>query len=154
MTAAVPTKFKVMRGTQRPCRTPDNEPEPDDDRIDPPMELSREARQHWDLVTKQLQDVGLITNVDVTAMAIYCEAYATWADATAEVRRVGAVIKTPSTGYPIQNPYLAIANKAFDQMSKMLVEFGMTPASRTKVSADGPTKKPSNRFAKNGRKRV
>jgi len=43
------------------------------------------------------------------------------------------VIKSPS-GFPIQSPYLAIANKAMDQMTKLLTEFGMSPSSRTCVA--------------------
>jgi hypothetical protein len=36
--------------------------------------------------------------------------------------------------------YLAIANKAFEQLSKMLTEFGMTPSSRSRVSKVQPDK--------------
>ena len=46
----------------------------------------------------------------------------------------GLVIIAQS-GFPVQNPYLQILNKAHDQMMKLLVEFGMTPAARTKVNA-------------------
>lgn len=35
----------------------------------------------------------------------------------------------------MQSPFLAIANKAFEQMRAMLVEFGMTPSSRSRVHA-------------------
>jgi len=33
----------------------------------------------------------------------------------------------------IPNPYLTIANRAMDDMRRFAVEFGMTPASRTRV---------------------
>ena len=49
--------------------------------------------------------------------------------------RYGAVIKAPS-GFPVQSPFLAIANKAHEQMVKLLTEFGMTPAARTRVVRD------------------
>jgi len=41
----------------------------------------------------------------------------------------------------MQNPYLAIANKALSNVGKFLVEFGMSPSSRTRISATtaGPT---------------
>ena len=32
------------------------------------------------------------------------------------------------------NPYLSIANKAMDQMRRFLIEFGMTPSSRARVT--------------------
>jgi P27 family predicted phage terminase small subunit len=53
------------------------------------------------------------------------------------VQKTGAVVKAPS-GYPILNPHLAVANQAYTRMKAMLVEFGMTPSSRTRlVGASG-----------------
>jgi P27 family predicted phage terminase small subunit len=54
-------------------------------------------------------------------------------DAERNLARFGVVIKSPS-GFPIQSPYLAIANKAMEQMARLLAEFGMSPSSRTRVS--------------------
>ena len=36
-------------------------------------------------------------------------------------------------GIPIVSPYLKISNAALDRMRQFLVEFGMTPSSRSKV---------------------
>jgi P27 family predicted phage terminase small subunit len=47
------------------------------------------------------------------------------------------LVKSPS-GYAIQNPWLSIANKAFDQMMKLMTEFGMTPSSRSRVKTIQP----------------
>ena len=44
-------------------------------------------------------------------------------------------MKAPKTGVPMQNPALSIANKAMQEMTKLLAEFGMTPSSRSKVAA-------------------
>ena len=54
--------------------------------------------------------------------------------AEAKLDEFGIVVKTPS-GYLQQSPYLSIANKAMEQMTRLLVEFGMSPASRSRVSA-------------------
>lgn len=43
-------------------------------------------------------------------------------------------MKTPS-GHVQQNPWLQVANKALEQMHKLLAEFGLTPASRSRVAA-------------------
>ena len=37
--------------------------------------------------------------------------------------------------FPAKNPYLSIAESCMDRMQKILVEFGMTPASRARVRA-------------------
>jgi phage terminase small subunit len=36
----------------------------------------------------------------------------------------------------MQSPYLAVANKSMEQMRQLLTEFGMSPASRTRLSVD------------------
>src|SRR5258708_29194538 len=76
---------------------------------------------------KELPPGGLLTSIDVSARGLYCEAFARWKHANAQILRFGTVIKS-RTGYPVQSPYLAIANKAHEQMTHLLVEIGMTPA--------------------------
>ena len=79
---------------------------------------------------------------DGAALALYCQAWARWVEAEANLVRYGTVIKSQS-GFPIQSPYLAIANKAMAQMARILVEFGMSPSSRTRVSIARPTPPPA-----------
>jgi phage terminase small subunit len=44
------------------------------------------------------------------------------------------MIKSPS-GYPVQSPYVAIANRQTEIMIRIASEFGFTPASRSRISA-------------------
>ena len=129
----VPTALKLIRGNpgKRPINK--NEPRPSREVVMPDW-LSPDAAKHWPLVAKQLHDAGLLTAIDVTALGLYCEAFARWKDANARIVKHGTVVKSPN-GYPIQSPYLAIANKAHEQMTKLLAEFGMTPSSRSRVTA-------------------
>lgn len=143
----IPTQLKVLHGTDQPCRINKNEAEPETDRIEPPHELSDEARKHWDLVVRELKSAGLITNLDVVALTMYCEAYATWRHASKQIQKYGTVVKAEKSGFPMQSPYLAIANRAFDQMKGMLTEFGMTPSSRTRVNASPAKASKKNKFA-------
>ena len=46
----------------------------------------------------------------------------------------GQLIKAPNTGVPMQSPYLAIANKQAQIMTKAAVEMGFTPASRSRIT--------------------
>jgi phage terminase small subunit len=43
------------------------------------------------------------------------------------------VLRSPKQAILMQSPYLPIANKAIEQMKTMLLEFGMTPASRSRI---------------------
>jgi len=130
----LPTHLKVVRGTLRPSRSNSNEPKPKADAIRMPSGMSPLAKKHWSAVCKQLKDAKIMTNLDVPALAMYCEAYATWKDATDKITTIGAVVKGPN-GYPVRSPYLMVAQKSFEQMRSMLTEFGMTPSSRSRISA-------------------
>lgn len=148
-----PTSLKLLHGTAQACRMNKNEPKPKGDSIKMPSGLSDDAKKCWKQVAKHLKDAGVLTNLDVHALAMYCEAYARWFDANEKIKKFGTVIKAPS-GFPVQSPYLAIANKAFDQMKSMLVEFGMTPSSRTRVSVSEKAQDndPLNEFLNRNRK--
>ncbi len=134
----IPTQLKIVRGEKRPCRLKEDQPKPKADKIEKPFELSEVADEQWDKIVGQLQDAKLITNIDTHALALYCESYATWTDANKWIRLKGTVVKSKN-GHLVQSPFFHVANKSQDQMTKMLVEFGMTPSSRTRVSAvEGP----------------
>ena len=127
-----PSQLKLVSGNpgHRPLNK--NEPQPKAATARAPHGLSKLAQKHWHTVAKQLSDAKILTELDKTALVLYCEAWARWREATDAVAERGMLVKSPS-GYPIQNPYLSIANKAFEQMQKMLVEFGMTPSSRSRI---------------------
>jgi P27 family predicted phage terminase small subunit len=76
----------------------------------------------------------VLTDVDRTALVSYAVLYQRWVVAEEQVRRLGVLIKSPN-GFPVHNPYLSVATKAMTQMIQLLREFGMTPSSRTSISA-------------------
>ncbi len=88
----------------------------------------------------KLQTLGLLTEVDYSALAAYCAAYGRWLDAEKEIKKQGTVVLSP-TGHFVQNVNLGIANTAMKQMQSLLVEFGMTPSSRSRVAAAEAKKK-------------
>jgi P27 family predicted phage terminase small subunit len=77
---------------------------------------------------------GVVSHLDRGALAAYCGAYALWAEAMEQIQKFGTIVKSP-TGYPIQSPYLAIANRQAEIMLRVAAEFGFTPASRSRISA-------------------
>ena len=111
-----------------------------------PVHLRDEARAEWDRITPHLQRLGLITEIDLAALAAYCTAWGeyVWAeeriakhteqDATGER---GRIWDTPS-GYKQMSPLVQIRNRALEMMAKFLAEFGMTPAARSRVTRSDP----------------
>ena len=132
-----PTKLKLLKGTLRPCRENPDEPKPKSNKIKIPKGITPEAKKEWRSVCKQLKEAGIITNLDTIELGLYCQAAANWKEANDKLRLTSMVIKSPS-GYPIINPYYTISKNSAEQMHKSLTEFGMTPASRSRVSATKP----------------
>ena len=54
--------------------------------------------------------------------------------AQAGIGKTGLLVKAPHSGVPMQSPYLAIANKQAQIMTKAAIEMGFTPASRSRIS--------------------
>jgi len=136
-----PTRLKLLTGN--PGKRPFNEDEPCPEACIPdcPPELGPTARAEWDRLVGELGALRLLTNLDRAALAAYCGAYALWAEATQAIQKYGAMIKSPQ-GFPIQSPYLAIANRQAEIMMRIASEFGFTPASRSRIatpSDDPPT---------------
>jgi P27 family predicted phage terminase small subunit len=130
-----PTAVKVLAGNPGKRALNHAEPRPKVVRPRPPEHLSDEEKAKWKLVVRELHPLGLVTTIDVDALAMYCVIYARWVKAERMVREKGEIIKT-AAGNIIQNPYLSIANRALEQLNKLGAEFGMTPSSRSRVKAD------------------
>lgn len=128
-----PTRLKVLTGNpgKRPLNK--NEPRPDPCVPECPPELGPAAQREWTRLVNELSTLNMITSLDRAALATYCGAYALWAEATEAIQKFGAMVKSP-TGYPMQSPYISIANRQAEIMMRIASEFGFTPASRSRIA--------------------
>jgi phage terminase small subunit len=51
------------------------------------------------------------------ALASYCAAYSLWVEAIEVAQKYGAMVKSPC-GYPVQSPYVSIANRQTEIMMR------------------------------------
>ncbi len=128
-----PTRLKQLTGNPGKRPLNQNEPKPEPSVPDCPKELGLLAQQEWNRLVAELGPLRLLTALDRGALASYCGAYALWAEAIEKIGEYGAMIKAPS-GFPVQSPYLAIANRQTEIMMRIASEFGFTPASRSRIS--------------------
>lgn len=136
-----PIRLKVITGN--PGKRPLNfdEPRPEPAVPDCPPELGPAAQREWERLVGELAKLRVLTNLDRAALAAYCGAYALWAESTEAIGKYGVMVKSP-TGFPIQSPYVSIANRQAEIMMRIASEFGFTPASRGRISVpneDEPT---------------
>lgn len=138
----LPTKLKIVKGTYRSERENQDEPEYKIEIPKFPTHLTTRARKEWKRMSEVLFDMGLLTNVDMAALAAYCQLYGRWSEAEALLKKKDQpLVVITKSGNEIQNPLIGIANTSLKLMKECLLEFGMTPASRSKVSAKKEEKK-------------
>jgi len=141
-----PTRLKLLRGNPGKRKLDPNEVAPAPAAtLQPPAWLDAEAIVEWNRLAPILHRLGLLTEIDTDALATYCQTWARWREADAQIRRYGMVIKGKG-GYPVISPFVAVANRAMAHMRSFLIEFGMTPSARTRVKTD-PGPKPDDPFA-------
>ena len=131
----VPTKLKLARGSRRIGDRP--EPQPGRSRPTCPKPLTEAARHEWRQIAPKLERLGLLTDLDRSALALYCQAWGDWSEARRAIKQSGTVVKAPDGGLML-NPYLKVATTAAKQMHEFLIEFGMSPSSRTRVTVVPP----------------
>lgn len=103
----------------------------------------------WDHVVNNMPP-QLLTILDKGTLVTHCIAVALHKEATLEMRKTGAVVISESSGTTKRSEWFMIQSKAAEIILKTSAEMGMTPASRTKVSA-GQAKK-ANKFTGNGKR--
>ena len=130
-----PTELKLIQGNPGKRPINENEPKPGRSEYDAPVFLEVEAKEIWDEEAPRLIEIGILTEADRSMFGAYCQKRADWLYYTRKAKGSSEIVKSPS-GYPMQNPYISLANKAFEQMIKVAVEFGITPSSRSKVLVD------------------
>jgi len=147
-----PTVLKLLDGNPGKRPLNDQEPHPPQGIPNRPDWLDTEAQAEWDRVTAELSEMGLLTLADRAALAAYCTAWSRWVQAEDMVRKFGTIVKSPEKGFPMKSPYLSIADQALETMRKLMVEFGLTPSSRSRirVSPGGDEVDELDRFLETG----
>ena len=96
-----------------------------------PVKQHRDAHAMWKRMVPELVRAGLITKVFEGPLAGYCMAYGRWIQAERALRKLkgpaGALLIRSPKGYLMQSPYLAIANRALEQVRAFAADLGLSP---------------------------
>lgn len=125
-----PRNLKLIQGN--PGKRPLNDAEPLPGALDdlkPPTGLDAYGKQAWKRNASVLQQLGLLTEADVDALAAYCMAYSRWRRANIALQKV----KPDDDSY---RQVAVTAEKAEQAMRLLAGEFGMTPSSRSRLKVE------------------
>jgi P27 family predicted phage terminase small subunit len=130
--APKPTQQKKLEGNPGRRKLPKNEPQPKDGAPPCPAFLDGPARSEWKRIVPELLRLKLLTIVDRAALAAYCQNWSRWAKAEGVIGKLGMTF-TSDGGMVRKRPEVGIAAEAMKLMRSFLIEFGLTPAARTRV---------------------
>lgn len=159
--APKPTAVRIFEGNRSRRPLPQNEPQYRHAVPTPPWPLSKDARKLWDALVEEMGASGVLRKVDGPALAQLCEDQAMlndlraglhlWKDrmiaqvkaeggdggaSSAELARLALVKITQSTQ---GRRTLASIRELSSQIIVQRREFGLTPASNSRVNAIGGT---------------
>lgn len=100
----------------------------------PPKQLRGGALREWKRVVPLLMAKGILSHVDLAALAMYCKEFDRWQRAEDILDAQGELVKTKS-GNVIHHPALGISRTAEKLVHKFAAEFGLTPSARTRFKS-------------------
>jgi P27 family predicted phage terminase small subunit len=110
---------------------------------DCPLELSPDAKAHWDFIVPRLLKRRTLFEADMGLLAMMCVEYVEYMSAVHDLRAL-VESKQKFSGCIVDHPRVRIKG-AFDRYSKAAMQFGLSPASKARVSAGGEEKATSKK---------
>ena len=129
-----PTAIKKLEGNHGKRKLNMKEPIPAKGMHECPQWLLAEAKKEWERLADLMNQMGVLTEVDMAAFAAYCQSYARWKEAQEHITSEGSTFETDK-GYQQQTPWVGIANTNQKLMLQAASEFGLTPSSRSRIVA-------------------
>lgn len=139
-----PTQLKLVTGNPGHRPVNEREPKPKADMPTMPAWLDREAKAEWRRQAPELYAVGVLTIVDGSVLAAYCEAFSLWKRASVRLQKQArnddrviaeAILVTTKSGNVILNPLQGACNVARRDMVRLAAELGLTPSSRANLES-------------------
>lgn len=136
-----PTHLALVKGNPSKRAVNKKEPKPPSGVPPVPKHLDKMGKYWFKRIGEELDAVGVMTTLDGKALELLIEAYSEYRQHCDVLTEEGYTYKTVSaTGEDIvkAHPAAVMKSDAWKRIRAMLSEFGMTPASRSKVGASGP----------------
>ena len=128
-----PTALRVLEGNPSKRPLPPNEPKPPSISAPAaPLTLDAVGRTEWRRLAPQLQTLGLLTEIDRSALEVCCQIYSELRQLRLQRRRW---LRDKDKRDAIWRVDSALDRKG-GLYRQYLAEFGLTPAARTRVETD------------------
>ena len=112
-----------------------------------PPGLTEIAQEVWATYEPILYNLGVLTELDGLAFEQMCTVYADWVKYKDEILKVGELVEVRNAAGDVMDikihPYAKLKVKAQEQLNRLLANFGMTPADRSRIVIAGSNKNKS-----------
>ena len=102
------------------------------------------ANKKFDELVSELDKVGIINNVDVDLIAVYCDTWSKYVKATKMMVTQDLVDEFDGSNKNV-NPYIKIQQSYATQLVKISSLFGLSPVDRSKIAHLQPSDKTEKR---------
>ena len=134
-----PTPLKILRGNPGHQRINKQEPNPAPGCPKCPRWLLPEAKREWRRKAPELALMGVLTQIDGSALAAYCQVWAHWRECEEFITENGRVIVLRDdkgvVKWTQETPQARLALKYLEKIRQFASEFGLTPAARVGLPA-------------------
>jgi P27 family predicted phage terminase small subunit len=118
------------------------------DKLKPPKHLNDVAKKKFKAVVKELQalDEGLICNLDVDMLCIYCQLYSDYIQMTQIIEEEGYLIEARGKAETkmVAHPLLMRRKDIENQMLRLASHYGFTPSARASLARPKKEEKPKS----------
>ena len=132
-----PNELKKLEGNTGHRAIPEGVvPETPPDCPPSPSWLSRVAKLEWNRVAPELYRLGLLKDLDLQPLAIYCQSYADMRKAQEALNKNGlTTVHVNKAGEEnlVVRPEHYVVQACVKQIKAFCTEFGMTPSSRARL---------------------
>ena len=135
-------KQRGTKGNKAASKDAENAPEPDvlEKVPTPPSFLTAKEKKVFKEFATLLHEAGVLTGMDVDVLSGLSKCWQQWIDASKALEKGGLTFTSYNRNGDAmerKRPEIGIANDAWKMVMSILTEYGMTPASRSKVSLAG-----------------
>ena len=130
MSKRKPTELKIIQGNPGRRQLNADEPKPQEVKAPtPPPWLDNNGLHAWQTTAPELERLGLLTDVDLIALAHFCDWHSTFLWASRQIEMDGMTL-TDNSGRQYKNPAMNIKDAASKHVRAFGSEFGLTPSTR------------------------
>lgn len=131
-----PSKLHLIQGTARPCRTNKKEPKAPEDVPRPAVDLDSRSAFWYGILVSRIQSLNVGSSADSEAVMLAATRLAEIEECDKKIAEYGRVYE--HDGLIKSNPAVGQRSEAARHLQSLLAEFGLSPASRAKVSVNEP----------------